>query len=88
MRYTERLNQPFANQGFRFACDVCASRSGIGYYALLGVNAALDRDQHFRVGVGSRVYRGHTEGDPFGDVPARRTNDNWINIFVNFGFSF
>jgi len=88
MWYTERLHQPFANQGFRFACDVCASRSGVGYYALLAGNAALDRDQHFRVGIGSRVYRGHTEGDPFGDVPGRRTEDTWITVFASFSFGF
>lgn len=88
MRYSERVRQPFADGGIRFDCDVCASRSGVGYYVLLGGNAALDRAQRFRLGGGSRIYRGHTEGDPFGDVPARRTSDNWVNFFVTFGVSF
>lgn len=88
LRYSERLRQPFADSGYRFDCDVCSSRDGIGYYATLGGNVTLDEAQHFRLGAGSRVYRGHTNGDPFGDVPARRTTDSWVNVFVTFGLSF
>ena len=86
MRYGERVRQP--SQYYRVDCPVCASRSGWGYYGLLGASAFLDRYQHFRLGVTSRVYRGHTEGDPLGPVPGLRTRDHWINIFGEFGVSF
>jgi hypothetical protein len=87
MRYSERVRQPFQDS-IRFDCNVCSSRHGIGYYGLVGVDVALDRAQHFRIGVGGRVIRGETEGDPFGAVPARSTDDRWINIFGRFSFSF
>jgi hypothetical protein len=88
MRYTERIRQPYGNAGFQFDCDVCSSRQGVGYYGLVGVDVALDRAQNFRLGVGGRVIRGETDGDPFGAVPPRTTRDNWINIFGRFSFSF
>jgi hypothetical protein len=88
MRYTERIRQPLSESGFRFDCDVCSSRNGFGYYGQVGVDVALDRAQHFRIGVGSRVIRGESEGDPFGAVPARRTTDRWINLFGRFSVSF
>jgi hypothetical protein len=88
LRYTERIRQPFGDSGLRFDCDVCSSRDGIGYYGMLGGDVALDSGQHFRVGAGVRVYRGETEGDPLGNVPARRTEDRWVNIFGRFSFSF
>jgi hypothetical protein len=88
MRYSERIRQPFADSGFRIDCSVCSSRHGIGYYGLVGVDLALDQAQHFRIGVGGRVIRGETEGDPIGAVPARRTEDRWINVFARFSFSF
>jgi hypothetical protein len=88
MRYSERIRQPFADSGFRFDCDVCSSRHGVGYYGLVGVDVALDRAQHFRIGVGGRVIRGDTDGDPFGAVPPRQTDDRWIQIFGRFTFSF
>jgi hypothetical protein len=88
MRYTERIRQPFQDSGFRFDCSVCSSRHGVGYYGLVGVDVALDQAQNFRIGVGGRVIRGETEGDPLGAVPARRTDDRWINVFGRFSFSF
>jgi hypothetical protein len=88
MRYSERISQPFTDSGFRFDCDVCSSRDGIGYYGLVGVDVALDRGRNFRLGVGGRVIRGQTEGDPFGGVPPRETQDRWINVFGRFTFSF
>ncbi|HUS08413.1 MAG TPA: hypothetical protein VMZ52_19065 [Bryobacteraceae bacterium] len=88
LHYTERIQQPFRDSNFRLDCPVCASRSGWGYYALAAASVAVDRDRHFRVGVTSKVYRGHTEGDPLGSVPALRTRDHWVNIAGEFGFSF
>ncbi len=86
MRYTELLRQPIGY--YRIDCPVCSTRSGWGYYALAGVNVFLDRGRHFRLGVTSRVYRGHTEGDPLGRVPGIRTRDRWIKTFGEIGFSF
>jgi len=86
-RYSEQIRQPFQDSGFRLDCVVCSSRQGWGYYAGLGANVALDQAQNFRLGVGSRVYRVETEGDPFGSVPGIRTRDRWINLFVELTFS-
>jgi hypothetical protein len=86
MRYSERISQP--SNYFRISCDVCSARSGWGYYGLLGASVALDRNRNFRLGVTSKVYRGHTEGDPLCDLPARRTRDRWINVVGDFTFSF
>jgi hypothetical protein len=88
LRYSERIRQPFGNTGYRFDCSVCSSRSGWGYYGRVGVTVALDRTQNFRLGVGAKVVRGETSGDPFGDVPPRQTTDRWIQIYGSFGFSF
>jgi hypothetical protein len=86
MRYSERVNQP--SDYFRIDCPVCTTRSGWGYYGLVGVDAALDRYQMFRLGVGAKVYRGHTDGEPLGAVPGVRTRDHWVNIYGRFGFNF
>jgi hypothetical protein len=88
MRYSERVRQPFAQQGFTFDCAVCSARDGNGYYGLVGGNMALDRAQHFRIGVTSRFIRGETSGEPIGSVPAQTTEDRWTNIFFTFTVSF
>jgi hypothetical protein len=88
MRYTERVRQPFNNSGFQIPCAVCSARDGFGYYSTVGANAALDSGRHFRVGVGAKVYRGHTSGDPLGAVPPRETTDRWVNIYGTFSFTF
>ena len=88
MRYTERVRQPLSESGFRFDCDVCSSRNGFSYYGLVGVDVALDRAHRFRVGIGGRVIRGETDGDPFGDIPPRQTQDRWINLFGRFSVNF
>lgn len=86
LRYTELLSQP--SEFFRVDCRVCSSRNGWGYYGLVGAGVVLDRAQHFRLGVTSKVYQGHTDGDPLGFVPGIRTKDRWVNVFGEFGFSF
>jgi hypothetical protein len=86
MRYSERVRQP--STFIRVDCPVCNSRNGWGYYALVGTSVALDYAQHFRLGVSTKVYRGHTEGDPLGSVTGLRTRDRWINVFAEFGVSF
>ncbi|MBI1896980.1 MAG: hypothetical protein HYZ57_07950 [Acidobacteria bacterium] len=88
MRYGERLRQPFQYSTIRFECPVCLSRDGWGYYGLVGANVALDRAAHFRVGVTSRVYRGKTDGEPLGALPAVRTRDRWVNVAGEFAVSF
>ncbi len=86
LRYTELLHQP--SSFFRIDCPVCSSRDGWGYYGLVGANVVLDRARHFRVGVTTKVYQGHTKGDPLGFVPPLKTRDRWVNVFGEFGFSF
>jgi hypothetical protein len=88
MRYQERIRQPFGDAYFRLDCTVCRARSGWGYYALLGASFAVDRGQHFRIGVTSRLYRGNTEGDPFGALPPVRTRDHWLATTGEFTFAF
>lgn len=85
-RYSERVRQP--SDYYRVTCPECRVRDGIGYYGLVGASVALDQAQHFRVGFGGKVYRGSTEGDPFGAVPAGETIDRWINIFGTLTVSF
>ncbi|MGQ9635293.1 MAG: outer membrane beta-barrel protein [Bryobacteraceae bacterium] len=86
MRYSERLKQP--SSYFRVACPDCNSRSGWGTYALGGVSFALDRFQMFRIGFTAKAYRGHTDGDALGAVPAVETLDRWLNLFGNFSIHF
>jgi hypothetical protein len=88
IRYSERIRQPFQDSGFRFDCPECALRDGLGYYAQAGISIAIDRAQFFRVGFGTKVYRGATEGDPLGPVPARETRDRWIMLFGNASLNF
>ena len=88
IRYSERVRQPLQDSGFRFDCDVCSSRDGFGYYATVGADVALNSTRNFRLGAGARVYRGETEGDPFGAVPARATRDHWLNLFGRLSFTF
>ncbi|MBN9658182.1 MAG: hypothetical protein J0H49_08380 [Acidobacteria bacterium] len=85
-RYTELLKQP--SDYFQIGCPVCQARDGWGYYALLGGSVALDRGQHFRLGVLSRVYVVDTSGPPIGTTPAVKTNDRWTNTYATFTFSF
>jgi len=87
LRYQESIRQPFG-ESFRIDCRVCRSRSGWGYYGLLGASVALDRYQNFRLGFSSRVVQGDTSGDSFGPLPAFRTADRWINTALEFTFSF
>lgn len=86
LRYSELLHQP--GEDFNIDCWACNTRDGWGYYALADVSTYLDRGQHFRLGVVSRVYRGHTQGDPLATIPALRTRDHWINTQAQVGFSF
>lgn len=84
--YTELLHQPA--DYVHVDCLTCGSRNGWMSYALADVSAFLDQGQHFRVGAVTKVYRGYTNGDPLGALPAVRTTDRWVNIMGLFGFSF
>jgi len=86
MRYSERLKQ--VSDYYQYECPYCGSRSGWGYYTLVGGSVALDRSQRFRVGVTSRLYRGNTDGDAIGYIPALRTHDTWLNVAGEFTVSF
>ncbi|MGB9605484.1 MAG: hypothetical protein ACPL88_06350, partial [Bryobacteraceae bacterium] len=86
LRYSEMIRQPIAY--VRIECPVCGSRSGWASYALSGMAVFLDQGRHFRTGVNVKMYRGHTEGDPFGAAPAIRTRDHWLQVYGEFGLSF
>lgn len=84
MKYHERLSQP--SSYYRIDCPICTSRSGWGYYAQVGGDWFFTRN--LRLGVLSRFYRGHTNGQTLGNVPAAETTDHWVNTFAVIGFSF
>ena len=86
LRYSELLHQP--SEYIKIDCLTCTARDGWGYYALLDLSFYLDRAQHFRVGAVSKVFRGHTNGEPLGSLEGIRTRDRWINTFGIVGFSF
>lgn len=86
MRYQEQLSQP--NQYIRLDCPDCTARSGWGYYATAGFTVFLDRYQRFRIGAAPKIYRGHTDGGPIGNIPGIRTRDHWVNVMGEFGVSF
>lgn len=86
MRYAEGLRQ--INDYYKLDCPPCTARSGWGYYVLGNVSFFLNAGQNFRVGFTNKVYRGHTEGEPLGDLPGRRTKDNWLKLYGELGFSF
>jgi hypothetical protein len=88
IRYSERIRQPFQNSGYRIECPACALRDGMGYYAQAGANVAIDRSQMFRLGGGTRVYRGATSGDPFGAIPGVETRDSWLVIYGSVSLNF
>lgn len=88
MTYRERIRQPFGDSNFRLDCPVCSSRSGWGYYALLGASVAVDRAQFFRLGFTTKLYRGRTAGDSLGPIPALRTNDQWLTSAAEFSVNF
>jgi hypothetical protein len=87
MSYRERIRQPFGDY-LRLDCPVCSSRSGWGYYAMLGSSFALDRAQFFRLGFTTKLYRGTTSGDPIGPIPPFTTHDQWLTTAAEFSFNF
>jgi hypothetical protein len=86
LRYTELLRQP--SDWVRLECPDCRARDGVGAYALLGGDVAVDRRQSLRLGVVSRVYMGKTAGPGLGALPGRRTDDRWWNTYLTLTFSF
>lgn len=86
LRYSEVIRQP--SDFFRVPCTICSRRSGWGYYGLVGYRSALNRGRNLWLGVTSRVYRGNTDGEQFGEVPPMRTDDRWTFIQGEFTFSF
>lgn len=85
-RTAEYLRQP--SDWVRLECPDCVARDGWGYYALLGGSVALDRAQHFRLGVTTRVFRTDTSGARVGTTPAVWTADQWVNTYFGLTFSF
>lgn len=86
LRYSERLRQ--ISSYYRFECPYCEARSGWGTYGLVSGSVGLDRYNHFRVGVTTKVYRGHTDGGTIGALPTGKTQDRWINTFADLTVNF
>lgn len=86
LRYSEVIRQP--SDFFRVPCTVCSRRSGWGYYGLVGFRSALNRGRNMWLGVTTKVYRGSTDGQQFGDVPPTRTEDRWTFVQGEFTFAF
>jgi len=70
------------------SCYSCTSRGGWGGYGLGDVSYFLDGNHTFKVGTTVQYIVGSTNGLSVGNVPANKTTDHWINISVEFGFSF
>ena len=86
LKYHERTSQP--SQYIHIDCPGCTSRSGWGWYSLANVSYFLNSGKNFRVGATARMIRGHTDGGPLGLLPPYQTNDNWLNMWAEVGFSF
>lgn len=86
MRYSEVIRQP--SDFFRIPCDVCSRRAGWGGYGLVGFRSSINRGRNLWVGVTTKVYRGRTDGEQFGEVPPMRTQDRWLMVQGEFSFAF
>ncbi|MDX2180848.1 MAG: hypothetical protein SFV18_14720 [Bryobacteraceae bacterium] len=85
-RYFESISQPSTN--FQIDCPQCLSRSGFGYYALVGAKWRPSRWKGFWFGGSVRVVRVTTDGDPIGALVTRPTRDRWVTPSIEVGFSF
>jgi len=88
LHYGESVEVPGGGDNSSFNCRTCRSRDGWGYYAVAGVNVAVERSRRFWVGVESRLVHGRTNGDPLGSVPPLQTQDTWINTAAYFMMRF
>ena len=88
LHYGESVEVPGGGDDSSFKCRTCRSRGGWGYYAIAGVNVAVERSRRFWVGVESRLIHGKTNGDPLGAVPPLETTDTWINTAAVFTVRF
>lgn len=88
LHYGESVEVPGGGEDSGFNCRTCRSRGGWGYYALAGVNVAVEGSHRFWVGVETRLFHGKTNGDPLGAVPPLETTDTWINTAAVFTFRF
>lgn len=86
VRYYEAISQP--SYYYRIDCPPCSSRSGVGYYGLVGFRWRPNEFSPFWIGASARVLRVQTDGQPIGDLIVRPTNDRWITPMLEFGFSF
>jgi hypothetical protein len=84
--YREGLRQP--SEYFHVECPPCRARGGWGYYGAVGLSAALDRRGVFWFGASAKMYRGHTDGDPLGDLAGVRTRDRWLMLGGEFSVRF
>jgi len=77
-----------SNGYYSSTCYSCTSRGGWGGYGLASVDYFLDSGHNFRVGTTLQYIAGATNGQAVGSFPANRTTDHWMNVAIEFGFSF
>ena len=86
LHYSETVSSN--GSGYSLSCYSCTSRGGWGGYGLANVSYFLDSNHNFRVGTTIQYVAGSTNGLSVGSVPANKTTDHWMNVALEFGFSF
>jgi len=86
LHYSETISSNGSD--YSLSCYSCTSRGGWGGYGLANVSYFLDTNHNFRVGTTVQYVAGSTNGLSVGSVPANKTTDHWMNIGLEFGFSF
>jgi len=86
LHYSETVSSN--GSGFSPSCYSCTSRGGWGGYGLANVSYFLDSNHNFRVGTTLQYIVGSTNGLSVGNIPANKSTDHWMNVALEFGFSF
>jgi hypothetical protein len=86
LHYSETV--PSDGGDFTPNCFTCTSRGGWGGYGLANASYFLDSNHNFRVGTTLQYVAGSTNGQTVANFPATRTTDHWVNLAIDFGFSF
>ena len=77
-----------SNGYYSSSCYSCTTRGGWGGYGMGNVSYFLDSNHNFRVGTTLQYIAGSTNGQAVANFPANKTTDHWMNLAIDFGFSF
>ena len=69
-------------------CKTCKSRSGWGYYGLVGASFSLDAQHRLWLGVTGRFLRGTTSGQTLGTLSRIETKDQWFAAVFDITYRF